>query len=323
MHARALIGSARAIARAKRRMPHAQLPPPGRVSSQVARPVAPSSPAMGSCVDDAAPRHRSSGARKRLRRQLDHARAVAASTTTQARVCPRLHDAAWPRAWFCDEGDMLHAQAEVHASKRKGTGSVLPLRTLTLVTCDPGSRLLIRESPHAPPIVEVDRTSELVHMSPHCQHALRQIPLHIPLQPRGGDHAYLGFMGMRGWRQFSKRLGPYYCLPCTDACLRGLPSGMPATPPSAQVPSNADGEAACHWHRHATHMTAAVAKRRHLWRAESDYKARTHLKVPPHYCVGEGMPAAAFTVDFWAEAHVDQDSDLVGTPLLPRTHTPP
>ena len=35
-------------------------------------------------------------------------------------------------------------------------------------------------------------------------------------------------------------------------------------------------------------------------------------QVPPHYCSGEGVPSTAFSTDFWARAHVDSDSPLIG-----------
>lgn len=198
-------------------------------------------------------------------------------------------------AWYAQSECIHQAKAQLCANKLPG--EVHSLEALTLITVPRGTHLSLHDANGHGTFCHVDNTAGILPASPTVVNSLLHTPQHSQMAKRAGrgiqtkaqsGRAFLGYMGMVGYRAIYHRVGTYFQLPCGPSC---------TTP--------------CLWRERIAKIIRAVDNRRHMWSVPVDFRMAPHRKMAPQLCITANSPACAISMDFWAEAHTDKDADLL------------
>jgi hypothetical protein len=231
----------------------------------------------------------SSGARRRLRQQLQRLEQLQQRETI-VQLTPQ---ATHLEGWFA--ADVTAANHAIQQARLPGL--VHDVKALHVYDCPPQTAMFFYDGPQW--VMTVLR--DAIQLADVEQAAIRNSPAHVPRVKRSGTgidtvdgaHAYMGWMGMVGYRDTQGHCGPYFQLPCTPECV-------------AQ-PTFHRGY--CQWAQHAHTVIRRVCAQRHRLAPISDYRTQPTLIVPPAHCLQPGIPACALSVDFWARSHKDADHE--------------
>ena len=230
----------------------------------------------------------STGQRKRLRMALKKMEAIEHHIEHHI---SQLDVSLVKHGWFAE--DAISAKTELASAGLQGT--VYPITSMNCFDCPIGQTLRFIDATTGSLICLVDRSrSSTLSMQEYS--ALHLVPQHLwqvkrsgrGIPSKEGSHAFMGLMGMYGYRDAYGHTGRYFQLPCGDQCIAGR-SGL------------------CQWPVHAKTIVRKVVAHRHQWTCVADYRLRSLLSAPPALSAGDCTPSCAFTVDFWALSHKDSD----------------